>query len=714
MKPATLSRRDCLLFAAGCASVPANARAVKSSALSGFYYRDYSRCLPEYISGLARTAYEKRRRALALLTTSTAIRRRQAWTRDILWKIIGGTPERTPLNDRVVGRFERAAYAVEKVVYESRPGLVVSANLYLPKTGKPPYPGVLFQMGHAANGKAYAPYQKCCQGLAQLGYMVLAFDPMGQGERIGYPDASGTRSRLASADEEHSLPGKQLLLLGDSATRYQLWDAIRSLDYLASHRLVDKQRLASTGQSGGGTISMLLACVEDRLRTVVICSGNTENLASAHFNPPGATDDAEQNLINSGPFGFDRWDLLYPLAPKPLLVQVSAHDFFGTYSPSYLDDGQEQFEQLARCYGVLGHRDQLAWRSTPLPHGLTYAFRLDVYNWFERWLKDSTRTINEEPAVKPEKDETLRVGATGNVARDYASLRPFEVIQRAVRSVVPSNQTRAWEQALPVLSPDPHLQFRKLATTPLAGVDVTASEVHSSAAVWIPAWLFLSNKPDPRRSSLLVLDDHGRNAHAHEDDLYHGLARAGRLVCAADLRGMGDMRPEVGRGNPGYTISHDSDEDYAWTSLILGEPLLAQRMNDILALVRCLKNLPEASQRPIALAARGNLTVPALFAFAVSPEINSLYLAGGLISFRSVLDSEFYKQTLENFAWNLFRLTDLPQLAGQCGPRRIELAGAVDALQKTCPKSELRRLYPFEHVTISDGAAWDDQALQTL
>ena len=154
-------------------------------------------------------------------------------------------------------------------MYESQPGIVVSANLYVPSTGKPPYPGVLFQMGHSGDGKAAVSYQKCCQGLARLGYVVLAFDPMGQGERIAYPSKSGSNTRLGSVDEEHSVPGKQLLLLGDTASRYQVWDAVRGLDYLASHRLVDPHRLASTGQSGGATLTMLLGCVDERLSAVL-------------------------------------------------------------------------------------------------------------------------------------------------------------------------------------------------------------------------------------------------------------------------------------------------------------------------------------------------------------------------------------------------------------------------------------------------------------
>ena len=210
-------------------------------------------------------------------------------------------------------------------------------------------PACCSRWGTRPNGKASGVYQQCCQGLARLGYMVLAFDPMGQGERTYYPGSSPSRSRLG-ADEEHTYPGRQMILKGITSTRLQTWDAIRSLDYLASHPLVDPKRLASTGQSGGGTNTMLLAAVDDRLAAAAPCCANTENVACANFIPPGSTDDAEQDLIASGPVGFDRWDLLYPLAPKPLLVLVSERDFFGTYSPNYITSGTEEFRKLRAVY----------------------------------------------------------------------------------------------------------------------------------------------------------------------------------------------------------------------------------------------------------------------------------------------------------------------------------------------------------------------------
>jgi dienelactone hydrolase/pimeloyl-ACP methyl ester carboxylesterase len=692
MSDYTWSRREWLSsMAVGAAGI---------TKLDGFYYRDYSRCLPNYLTALARAAYEKRNRALALLTDAPAIHRRQLWARETLWKLIGAQLEKTPLNARTIGAFEREGYRVEKVVYESRPQLFISANLYVPTVGKPPFPGVLFQMGHSANGKAYASYQKCCQGLARLGYMVLAFDPMGQGERIGYPDSSGSDTRLSSVDEEHTLPGRQMLLLGETATRYQLWDAIRSLDYLAAHPLVDPTRLASAGQSGGATLTMLLGCVDERLAAAAVSSGNTENVAIANFNPPGSTDDAEQDLVGSGPLGFDRWDLLYPVAPKPLLVEVSSHDFFGTYSPRYLEDGREEYAKLARVYELLGHPEHLAWRSTPLPHGLTYGLRLEIYNWFERWLKNSERRIAEEPPVAPEPANLLWTGPTGSVVRDYNSLRPIDLIKQTTAAIHPSGGT-------PFRVAPLRTAFRELAVTRFAGSRVAAVEVNSAPAVWIPAWLFTPEKSDTRESTLLVLDSRGRNAGAHEDDLYHRLARAGHRVCAADVRGMGDSRPETGRGNSAYTIPHESEEDFAWASLILGDSLLAQRVTDILALMQALKT----ANRPLALAARGRLSVPALFAFAASTDVASLYLAGGLASFRSVLETEIYSQPLSNFAWDLFRRTDLPLLVAQSAPRRIHLAGAVDASERPVAGDALRQIYSTENVTISELPNWDEHSL---
>jgi cephalosporin-C deacetylase-like acetyl esterase len=635
---------------------------------AGQHYRTYSRCLPEFLSALAREAYDRRNRALAVLTSPDAVAERQAWVRKTFWELVGGTPERTPLNLRTLSSIDRPGYRMEKIVYESQPELHIPANLYLPATGKPPYPGVLFQMGHSLNGKAAEPYQKCCQALARLGYVVLAFDPMGQGERTYYPRPGGTLTRLGSADDEHTVPGKQLLLSGDTSTRLQTWDAVRSLDVLAAHPLVDSKRLASTGQSGGGTLTMLLAAVDDRLAVAAVSSGNTENLACADFNPPGSVDDAEQNFIDSGPKGFDRWDLLYPLAPKPLLVTVSARDFFGTYSPSYLTSGQEEFGKLAKVYGVLGHADRIQWFSSPLPHALSPDMRLAIYRFFEKWLHGSDRQV-AEPDVSPEPEKQLWVGSSGNVVRDFGSTTPQRMAEARARKVQPRGGDLRRLLRISQQQPRP---VARVSTAHFGDVSVHATEIESEAGVFLPGWFYVPGPGAPKRDLLITLEPQGRNARWREDDLYHRLALAGFAVCALDVRGIGDLSPEVGRGNPYYTRSHSVEDAWAWASLILGRPLLGQRVLDVLAGVSAMRVAPESQGRRITLAARDKMTVPALCAAALDSRVDRVLAAGGLKSWRSLTQSEDYKEPFANFLPGVLSVTDLPAIRESLGPRLVE------------------------------------------
>jgi dienelactone hydrolase len=637
-----VTRRTALVLTLGAFNAPAEIR-----------YRQYARCLPDYIARLAREAHAKRNSEIAKLTTPAAITQRQAWVRETFWKLAGGRPPVTPLNVNTIAAFDRPNYKVEKLVYESQPGLHVPANLYIPKNHKPPFPGVLFQMGHSLNGKAAESYQKCCQALAQLGYLVLAFDPMGQGERTYYPQPNGgVLTRLGSADDEHTRPGKQMLLVGDTATRMQAWDAVRSLDVLASHPLVDPKRLASTGQSGGGTLTMLLIAVDDRLASAAISCGNTENFATENFSSPGSVDDAEQDFINAGPVGFDRWDLVYPMAPKPMLIAVSGRDFFGTYSPNYLNDGRAEFTRLKGIYRTLGKETALEWYETPLPHALSHDLRLQIYNFFEKTLKHSNTRITQEPPVQPEPDAQLYVGPTGNVVRDFQSKTPLSLARE-----------RAATLKRPAFVNPMDIPIPKMATINVLGQargesgTIEAVEVQVSQEVYLPGYIF---KPRSEPTGvIIVLEPRGRNARWKEGELYPKLAASGRLVAAFDIRGIGDLWPEVGRGNPFYTRRHAEEDSYAWASLMLGRPLLHQRVSDILAIVEGVRKY---TKEPILLAALDHLTVPALFATMLSDSIWRLYTARGLPSYASLLASEDYNEPFANFLPNILSMVDLPEI----------------------------------------------------
>ncbi len=681
----------------------------------GAAYRQYSRCLPDYLRGLAASARQTREAALAKLTTPAAIQQRQRWVRQTLIELIGSLPERTNLNAKTVGSFDRAGYRVERLVYESRPGFHVPANLYIPE-GKPPFPAVLFQLGHSGNGKAYDSYQRACQGLVKLGFLVLSFDPMGQGERIYYPGVPGQRTRLeGGADGEHTVPGRQMLLTGTTSTQMQLWDAIRSLDYLASHPLADSTRLASTGQSGGATLTMLICAVDDRLKTAAVFSGNTENVACRNFLPPGSTDDAEQDFVGSGPLGFDRWDLFYPFAPKPLLISVSDKDSFGTYSPNYVSDGWEEYQKLAAVYKTMGAAGALKWADTPLPHGLSYDSRLQMYNWMLRHLKGDAKEISQEPAVAPEPDSALLVTPDASVVSTFGGATPFSLTRQRAAAIAPSRTPVSLDKLLRLERPvaSPPVSLRKVPSA--RGVTIEALEVASVAGVVLPAWVFHPRREAGQGTVLLLLHPGGRNRAWHEGELCHSLALEGVTVCAADVRGIGDMAPEFSPGAPGYMREHQEEENYAWGSLILGRPLLGQRTTDVLALARALRTGPGGTGRRLVVAAYGAMAVPALCAARLDSGIERLYLAAGLSSFRSLVETEDYRHSLADFLPGILGQTDLPELVAQLAPRKVVIGGAVDAAGKPHTLEAGRTIYAAAlqrgHVELRAEPGW---ALDTL
>ena len=105
-----INRRQLIGLPASAALMHRLARA--QSARPGTVYREYARCLPDFLRDLAQSAYQERNRAIAALTTPDRIRARQKWARETFWSLIGGMPERTPLNAKTTGGFERYGYRV--------------------------------------------------------------------------------------------------------------------------------------------------------------------------------------------------------------------------------------------------------------------------------------------------------------------------------------------------------------------------------------------------------------------------------------------------------------------------------------------------------------------------------------------------------------------------------------------------------------------------
>jgi hypothetical protein len=204
----------------------------------------------QWMDRIAQEHLDRREKAIAEIRTVADAERRKKVVREKLLEILGGLPDyHGPLHPRITGRIPHESYTIEKVIFESLPGFFVTANLYRPsQPGR--YPGILLQAGHTQEGKPEP--QRLASNLALKGFVALAFDPIGQGEREQTFDRDVGGALAGWSVNEHLHAGAQSILVGESVARYFVWDAKRALDYLVSRPDVDPDRIGAAGCSGGG------------------------------------------------------------------------------------------------------------------------------------------------------------------------------------------------------------------------------------------------------------------------------------------------------------------------------------------------------------------------------------------------------------------------------------------------------------------------------
>ena len=328
--------------------------------------------------------------------------------RGLIRESFGPEPEKTPLNARVTSITERETYRIEKVVFESRPGFLVTGNLYVPKGREGPMPAVVGTCGHSLNGKAETAYQSFCQGLARMGYVVLIYDPIGQGERFQYikdEGAKGLKSRYGGSVSEHIQCGNQQGLVGEFFGAWRAWDGVRALDYLLSRPEVDPKRVGVTGNSGGGTMTTWLCGVESRWSMAAPSCFVTTFLHNAENELPADTEQCPPQVLA---LGLDHSDFLAAMAPKPVIVLAKERDFFDARG------SEESYERLKKLYTLLGAPEHVKLFIGPTYHGYTQENREAMYQFFNKTTGVSD--AQTEPALTIEKDPELWCAPKGQVS----------------------------------------------------------------------------------------------------------------------------------------------------------------------------------------------------------------------------------------------------------------------------------------------------------
>ena len=659
---------------------------------------DYSRDLERYLVRLANDARERRKQIINAISTREAVLARQKAVVAELWKMLGGPLERAPLNARVSGIVERPGYRIEKLTFESRPRLYVTANLYVP-VGTGRRPAILGPLGHSVNGKAWPSYQRLFSNLARKGYVVLAYDPFGQGERIEYAGSRPGQSALGGGTSEHEYAGRRLILLGANFGLFRAWDGIRGIDYLLTRAEVDPDRIGCCGQSGGGTLTQFLATLDSRIRVAVVSEGNTENLAQADVEPPGSADDAEQNIVPALARGIDRADLLYAFAPKPLLVTVTLHDAGHTYSPEYVASSLDLLEEYRRVYGLFGAGDRVSLQATTVQHGYVHEMRRATYAWFNRWFEMKDADDNETSQAV-EQESTLYVTATGFVSTSLGGETALSLTRQMAAAVhtpaaAAADDMRARIRALLGIEEsrrDP-LSDRVLATIIRPGYRAEQFEFTSENEIRTPGWLLTPD--DVRRSTptLLYVGEGAAWSSVAEDAFAERLCAQGRCrVAVIDVRGRGDCAiayPQRGRF---YFPGRILEESYVtWFALMLGRPLLGGQVYDTLRALDYLR-LQTDGGGAVSLVGDGRHGVIALYAAALDGSTAGVAVRQTVTDYRSLAVAERYNQPFGIYAYGILREFDLPDVARAVQPRPVLLLDPVSPLGEPA-ESAAREVY---------------------
>lgn len=633
---------------------------------------------------------------------------RDHYVRQEMLQMIGGFPSRTPLNPVVTKALDRDGYRIENVMYQSRPNFWVTAILYIPTTGKGPFPAILSPSGHYEDAGRTPSYQEAHLDLVKSGFVVLAPDPIGQGERRQFWNTT-TKEIVGTTIHEHSTFGQLLWLVGESLTQYKIWDGIRSIDYLLTRSEVDPSRIGCTGHSGGGRETLWVTVFDPRVKCAACIEPNGYHFwplqaPKGTFLNPG---DAEHEWFPAASRGVDGCDLFQTIAPRPLLIGVE------TYA-------NEQFQLAAKHirarYELLGAGEKFATAEATDVHYWTLKLRLAATDWFCRWLYGRSGPT-QEVDLKVEPVANLFCTPTGSLIDSRQGDTLQSILLRKQKALPPdraipksATQLHAYQEEMQeilkkslrykeVTQP---FDVRHLATTPREGFDIEKLEFLSEPEIYIPAWVFVPKDVKPGARPILYLGDADAETVGYPESGWGGnLARKGHIVIAVDVRGMGQTQPlhRSYFSNSPWANLFDVEAAIAYGAWAMDECLLGMRVQDAICSVNYAVNRKEVKSSELVVIGSGMGALWALYAAALDPRIKVVIADQGLISYKSLVQSERYEHGADIMMLNVLNYFDIPQIVAAIADRKAVLLSPVGPMKEPVAIPEAQLVYQFAQDT---------------
>jgi hypothetical protein len=541
-----------------------------------------------------------RRAAWAGIGTEQELLKFQRELRKRLLDTIGALPaEKSPLNAHTTGQIQMQGFHIEKLVFESLPGIYVSAVVYAPDdAGK--HPAVLVPSGHSTNGKAY--YQALCQRLVQRGYVVISWDAFGQGERSQFWDEKNHKSRYNLICAEHAILGNLAYLAGTNLARWEIWDGIRAVDYLLTRPDVDPERINITGTSGGGFQTTLIAALDTRIKVVAPSCYITAlpmRVYNRIFKDPDS--DPEQDLDGMISHGLDHPGLLLLMYPRPVWVSAAVLDFFP------IEGTQQTVHEVERIYEKFGHADRIGMHAGYHGHQFSDENQEAAIDFLDHFNAMPMR--RGLPEVKQLDDQTLQCTRTGQVMLEYPNARSLmgvirdyfeehknrpaltlkELYYSKEYPGIHSWQVGEYKGAIPRHD---EILWEQMGTTTSGEVSIDRYLLHHSRYLAVPL-LYIHKTSNDHHRVLLWLGENGKASASDWPNVTKYLD-AGYDIVSIDPRGLGETRMPYKAASPDDPLLGQLDfdrayvsqisgvlADYVYNSVVTGRPYLLQMIEDV-------------------------------------------------------------------------------------------------------------------------------------
>ncbi len=632
-------------------------------------FSDVENSLYHFYSNTAHKLLDKREEEVSKLKTKEDWKVRQAKVKKLFAKVVGKFPEKTPLNANVVDVIQKENFRVEKIIYESRPNFYVTAAMYVPNNISEKKPAIIYTCGHSILGIRDNIYQQVCMNLANKGFVVFAFDPVSQGERMQYYDTEIGKSVIGGCTSEHSYEGTQCVLIGSSLANYMIWDGIRAVDYLLTRTEVDPNRIGITGRSGGGTQSSYIAALDSRIKAVA-----PENYITSFkrlWDTIGPQD-AEQIFYHGIASGLDHADLLEVRAPKPALQLTTTRDFFS------IQGSRETEQEVKKVYEAYNAEDNFNRVEDYGVHQSTKKNREALYAFFQKQLNLPGSSVDEK--VEYLTQEEFKITETGQVVTSLGGETIYSLNKKeAEKRIDKINQTEnVIESAKEITG---YKKPQNVNGAVFAGsykneeYVIEKYFINGETNSPIPFLLFIPNKVTA--SPIVYLNPKGKSAELDEIEWF---VKQGHTVLSADLMGFGEMEQNI--FSKSKFSDHGEISDPQWGGpVVTGISIVGIHAADIQRLVGFLKNKSGIKSKNIYAIAKGDIASALVHSAAFEKSFSKIVLINPLGSYASVVTNKFFKvNPMYPLIPGVLSKYDLPNIEATLVPSKLLIINAHDQM----------------------------------